>query len=531
MICRIKSGECAKVFGPWNRLRQRDAENSVALHVHAILFKSKMRDSEAPNNSTGMNRGSAGFSGYPSDCEWPHPQVVGKVFYTRGVTSREIYSAAFESTEPELFHAVCDSNVTLVEKLLVEKHDPNAIFRLKTSFEGENRSYSQYALHRAVQTGNKDLVHILLKHGSDPNCRNGQEKTPLQLLFRVIKKRNLARDYPLERRSSDPVIVEMLLKAGADLMLSDHNLGHITTYLTCNGWSLLEILITAGTNHNNAILRHRLIEECLFTLVTKCGQRDSNGKCGYGVLKSCLEAGLTPHVLRKGLEHAIQHNVPNAVLLLIKAGADVNFVFTDSQDQMVTPFGLALNLVTTSLDSISKRPILSHLSCGPPVIYACGYINSLLSVLWLLAKSGAISTWSRNDGCRLVQFEVALRSAYQEVGRLCREKNWSSEHHSAAQHHIQRCLDILQEIQPPMSLLDFCRIAVRQALGTGLEDKLAQLGLPVPVRDCILLDDLQDIVDGIARYEWPGSVSTLAVRVYLLHGHELPAEHFSGMDD
>ena len=326
----------------------------------------------------------------PPSPKWPHPDAVEHVFYVKGVKSHQTRITAFESTEPELFHAVCDKDVALVEKLLGEKHDPNAIFQLKIEFEGENRSYTQYPLHRAVQTGNKDLIDVLLKHGSDPNCTNGQGVTPLYLLLRLLQ-----------------------------------------------------------TNPS----------------------------------------------------YSSEHGV-HVVLLLIKAGSDVKFEFTDKQEKIVTPLHLALNKMTTTLynllDNISNRTLATSLYPSQWVS-GCGGMESEFSILWLLAKSGAIGTWSNDVGCRLTQLEVPLKSVCEKASHLSEEMYWPLHHISAIQKHIQRCLDILQEIHPPMNLLELCRIAVRQALGPGLEGKLEQLGLPVPVKDCILHHDLQAFVDGLSQ--------------------------------
>ena len=270
----------------------------------AIVFiKRKMSDSEASSDSfafsvssdAGSTPGSSpGSYQYPS-LGWPHPLAAKKIFYTRGVTSHQVGHAAFESTEPELFCAVCDNDVALVEKLLVEKHScPNAIFRLKIQFEGVNMSYTQYPLHRAVQTCNKNLVDVLLRYGSDPNCTNGQEKTPLQLLFRLIRRSTTAMiiDYsdPAERHPaiiremlktdrhfSYPIIMEMLLKAGADMKLDAKTLTHIMSGppQTYHRWSLLEVLVTAGTD-----VRDQLTE--------KCHNDDNDESCVFITLVSVM---------------------------------------------------------------------------------------------------------------------------------------------------------------------------------------------------------------------------------------------------
>ena len=500
-----------------------------------------MSDSESSASSSDSDSSSTSDNSfvpqYPTDLGWHHPGLVQEAFYGVGVTSRQARSPSFrrQSTESKLFQAVCDNDVALVENLLVEGHDPNAIFQLKTSFERDTRSYTQYPIHRAVQTGNKDVVDILLKHGSDPNYRDGQGTKPLYLLFRLNRSSIVDSD---GRRPSDPVIVEMLLKAGATITLSDQNIRDIIAgeLLPFNRWSLLEMLVTVGTYHNHANFRNLLIEKCrnykkdtscvFFTLVTKCGESDSNGKCGYGVLESCLKGGLEPDVLRHGLKLAIDHVVPNAVLLMIKAGADVNFEFTDGQEEMVTPFDLVLNRVNESVSNLPTNvSVLTHISYSKLTLI-CRDIDARFSVLWLLAKSGATCIWSRDVGCRLVQVRMSLRSVYGEVDRLIREEIWSLEHYSAVQNHLQRCLDIIQKIPPLMSLLDLCRIAVRKALGSGLEDKLEQLGLPVPVKDCILHHDLQAIVDGIVPLDEgperrlpPGLQSSL--RGSLLTGFEI----------
>ena len=443
-----------------------------------------------------------------SPCAWPHSQVVEEVFYGKGMTSLDMLEACsvgagFESAEPELFRAVCDNNIALVERLLVEKHVPNAITQLKVECQGEYRTFSQYPLHRAVQTGNKDLVDILLKHGGNPNCRNGQGVTPMQLLLRFIQAGSSDCDLD-ECRPSDFVIAEMLLKAGAtDITLSDQTITHIMNGPPAihNHWTLLEMLVKEGNVRNCLIKKCRnCYDDILFPMVLGCGQPDSNGKYGYTVLESCLKGGLGPGVLRHGLKLTIVHASPKAVLLWIKAGADVNFEFTDIGGNRFTPFLLALKKVTEALntDKMSGCPIYSGVS---QVIEKCATIDSQFTILWLLAKTGAIRTWSRDIGCHLAQFEVSLRSVNEKVDRLSWERNWSLEHHSAAQNHLQRCFDILKEIQPEMNLLAMCRIAVRQALGPGLEDKLEQLELPVTLKDCILHHDLQAFVDAMPTYE------------------------------
>ena len=309
-------------------------------------------------------------------------------FYTIGVQSNGIQHWEFETAEPELYFALCGSNAALAEQLLVEKHDPNAIFRLKVGFTGE--SYTHYPLHRAVQTGNKYLVDILLKHGSDPNCRDGQGMTPLCLWLH--------------------------LRLSFRRILSDHL--------------------------------------CLYDI----------------------------HIL----------------LQLIKAGSNVKIGFTDQKENKVTPLQLVLNIVTTTLDGVFKV-ISSRTRYASQRVPYCRFVELKFSILWLLAKSGAICTWSRDVGGCMTQLQLSLISVCEKASRLSREYHWPLHHLSAIQNHIQRCLDILQEIQPPMSLLDLCRFAVRQALGSGLEDKLEQLGLPVPVKDCMLPHDLQAIVDGLSH--------------------------------
>ena len=363
-------------------------------------------------------------------------------------------------------------------------------------FGGVNLRYNvaKHPLHRAVQTGNRDLVALLLKHGIDPNGTNELGQTPLHLLFvRLISPYY----FSTPGRFSDPVIAGMLLKAGADMTLDEDTLVKlfISASLNNNIWSLLGVLIAERNDAKKQLIERCRKKDAFNFLVMECGRPDSNGKYGYDILESCLKVGVEPHVLRHGLQLAIEFVVLNAVLLLIKTGADMDLDFAGHAGKMLTPFHFALNHVTTFMNIM---PVKLHKSVAryPISDKDFQHIDSRFRVLWLIAKAGG-RTMSSVVRFNLAHCKVTLRSVYDRF--LLDRRYWPLQSHSAVQNHLRLWLDILNEIQPPTSLLDLCRIAVRQALWPGFEDKLKKLALPVPLRDCILpTDHLQAIVDGIA---------------------------------
>ena len=115
------------------------------------------------------------------------------------------------STEMDLYWAVRQNNVPLVGKMLTQNQSSNAIFRWKV--KGGSRDFFQFPLHRAVQTGNPELVELLLQHGSDPNSCDSIGCTPLQLLFLCNMYTNVFRVGP-DCCQTYPDIARMLLEGG-----------------------------------------------------------------------------------------------------------------------------------------------------------------------------------------------------------------------------------------------------------------------------------------------------------------------------
>ena len=402
------------------------------------------------------------------------------------------------STEMDLYWAVRQNNVPLVGKMLTQNQSSNAIFRWKV--KGESRKFFQFPLHRAVQTGNPELVELLLQHGSDPNSCDSVGCTPLQLLFLCNMYTNVFRVGP-DCCQTDPDIARMLLEGGT--RIDEEMWCPLFRFanrrrMPCR-WSFVGLLLLAENSGRN-----RLLNECrdcdndngdFFRIVTECGRGDFNGRFGYEVLEHCLKAGVEQHILNHSIQLAIKQwmNMPTfkKVLLLIKAGVDVNAEWEDN-GQMTTPFHFILNEVTILIDKYLKRSCVEE--------FQSGELDTGFSILWLLIKSG-----SRPLGdlySHLGRIEVPLRSIYDMTHTNSQIKNWSCRRHSAVLGHLQRCLDIIREIQPPSSLMELSRIVAQRALGPWSEDKVQQLQLPRRIKETLNYHDCQAIVDGVAKYHW-----------------------------
>ena len=394
-----------------------------------------------------------------------------------------------------LYWAVRLNNVPLVEKLLIQNHNPNAIFRWKFEFDGESREFFQFPLHRAVQTRNPGLVELLLQHGSEPNSIDSVGRTPLQLLFQC--NADLTNDYTADRSSTDPVVAGILLKGGTKIDEEMWcSLFAIAIRTAPSRWSFLELLLSEENSGRN-----RLLDECrdcdnddgtFFRIVTECGEDDLNGRYGYGVLEHCLKAGVEQHILQHSLQLVLKQAIvfPIAVLLLIKSGVDVNAEIDDN-GKRTTPFHFVLGMVTKLIDECLETDSIYE--------YQSVELDSDLSILWLLIKAG--SSYVADICSHLSQIEVSIRLIYEKTHHYSEKWNWSCRRHSAVLGHLQRCLDIIRGIQPPYSLLELSRIVVRKALGPWLEDRVEQLQLPEQIKDYMKYHDCQAIVDGVSIYD------------------------------
>ena len=405
------------------------------------------------------------------------------------------------SSEMDLYWAVRLNNVALVEKLFTQNHSPNTIFRWKFEFEGGSREFFQFPLHRAAQTGNPELVELLLQHGSDPNSIDSVGRTPLQLLFQCNV--DLTSDRTADRSSTDPVVAGILLEGGTKI---DEEMWCSLFALANRSvparWSFLELLLSEENCGRN-----RLLDDCrdcdnddqtFFRIVTECGEGDINGMYGYRVLEYCLKAGMEQHVLQHSLQLAIKQEAifPAAILLLIKAGVDVNAEIVD-KGKTATPLYFLFSKITKLIGKYLERDFIDE--------FHSGELDSEFSIVWLLIKAGNVSHISSSSFdiySHLGQNETSIRLLYDKTLHYSEKKNWSCRRRVAVLGHLQRCLNIIREIQPHNSLMELSRIVVRKALGPWSDDKMDQLQLPARIKECIKYHDCQAIVDGVAKYDW-----------------------------
>ena len=457
-----------------------------------------MSDAEDKTSSLSSSEESDSLHFNPVRPEWLHPYLADNSFRVQGITSLETRTRGLcRSAELELYWAVCDNNVSLAEKLLAESHSPNAIFRWRVEFAEETREYSQFPLHRAVQSGNPELVGLLLQYGSDPNSKDCAGRTPLEVFFLRGDLTKMV-DFNNYHAAMNIVIAEMLLKRATEIdEVMWYTLFNLANETVMARWSFMELLLLDKRRSYPILAEYCNIDyelNILYNIVSECGEVDDNSRYGYGVLEHCLKAGVDPRILQRCLGVAIKHHptLLIAMILLIKAGVNVNCKLEDSKGKTVTPLRFVLEKITESVDRYLEKCFADETQSGD--------LDSEFSALWLLIKAG--SGFPADIHGQLVHVEVSIKLLYDKARLYSETNNWSCRRRSAVLSHLQRCLDIIQEIQPPYSLMELSRIVVRKALGPWSEDRVEQLKLPLRIKECITYHDCQTIVDGVGKYDW-----------------------------
>ncbi|KEZ43254.1 Uncharacterized protein SAPIO_CDS4950 [Scedosporium apiospermum] len=221
----------------------------------------------------------------------------------------------------------------------------------------------------AVESGNLEMVKVLIKSGADPNFRPNSEKSPLgqaiQLLHAplvrylldhgAIVSAAVSSDIASIARRPTPEIISMLEGARAP--------GETTFY---------DILSAASDSNIFSVFlsTHNVSEEMALLALRLAITRNMSGEVlcliQHGPLRGCDEA------LRQVIEHGLQH-LPNEkvklfVKLLIQEGAhpDVFELLQEMLDNYKWDDGLANILIDTGFDLQLNGPRLVEcaLACG-----------------------------------------------------------------------------------------------------------------------------------------------------------------------
>ena len=458
-----------------------------------------------------------------------------RLFYREGVTSEEVRipdecirrCISMISAEMELYMAVCDNNVSLVETLIAKNHNPNTVFRMRVYetdmirrnhmeeiYDGIGEGYSQFPLHRAVllQPSNPDLIQILLQNGSDPNSKDGEGHTALYRFFECRRQ-----DYGWRFASDSPdyLIAESLLK-GTTVGLDGDDGRFLFNLLADDlgseeecAWSFLEQLFSAGLD-----VKDWMFQECyycdddeeyqnFYQIVQHCHKPDDKGTRGFGVLEHCLKIGTEPEqntigaeplILQNGLILALNESrvSPTTVFILIRTGVDLNFQFPENN---FTPVNFILNKITKRLNRYSDRAYLDEKQ-------SAGF-DARLTTLWLLITAG--SEPSADFTRCLIEIESSLMLSHARTCCYVESESctWSKRRRSAVLGHLQRSFDILQEMQCPRSLFELSCIAARRAVGSERQHAVEQLKLPLHITEILTrYHDCQAIANGFSRHEW-----------------------------
>ncbi|HEY3932022.1 MAG TPA: ankyrin repeat domain-containing protein [Verrucomicrobiae bacterium] len=184
-----------------------------------------------------------------------------------------------------LHYAAEQPNVAVVEELLNAGADPNALTK-----NAWNRGYTP--LIYALRAGNREVVRLLIKHGTNLSSKIGRKQAMSPLCAAIDAQRD---DVPAATIRD---LVLLLLEAGAD---------------------------PNGTGDANATAIYRL------ALVEANNPKEIPFDIANELLGKLLKAGAKPDWLDKfgspPLENAILRQNPGAVKLLLEAGADVNRIF------------------------------------------------------------------------------------------------------------------------------------------------------------------------------------------------------------
>lgn len=175
-----------------------------------------------------------------------HGAVLAGVSQVRMDKCRTSVNKTEYAKYPDEFVADPQEILTLVQRMLTLKADPNAVTRHPTpGAAGQVRinpaPVGSAPLHIAAETGNADLIRLLLEHGGNPNLLRSDGHSPLSVAT----------------RADDLLSVKLLLAHGGDArriynptdtVIDEVSVGGIESTSVRGEQSLLHIAAAAGSS-------------------------------------------------------------------------------------------------------------------------------------------------------------------------------------------------------------------------------------------------------------------------------------------
>ena len=349
-------------------------------------------------------------------------------------------------------------------KMLLEKHcDVN-----------KNNGFQRTALHVTAQRGHAKTLELLLQHGADVNTPDILGRTPLlwacknaRLTARLIEAGadvNHRDTFGVSTLADAASIgntdtARELLRAGARVNATDLN--GCTALMMAAKWGhyeMADLLLKSGAAP--------AMESCIgMTAIHEAaGVQDASQ-----IIRRLLEAGVDPNVcnwrVNSPIVLAIElGKVENVKVLVLKGNCRVDFTFS-LYGRLFTPLQLCL------------LQILELVGVAAPKLQLTGVekseFNDHLKILKLLLASGVRvhrSLWAYNI------------DKLQECARINRQTQHS---------------DVLSQLKESAkcasSLRHRCRQAIRVHCGKDLATMLAEVPLPLPLKDFIMITNLDNL--------------------------------------
>ena len=250
-----------------------------------------------------------------------NPRTI-KLYVSKGIyippdQARRVLLEAVRSKDPETVVTVLKSLKTMYWKAKV----PQNLFEIINATDAHGFSPLAYA---AIY-GSRDIAHLLLEYGADPNRKDNYGSTPL--MHAVL--------------NDHPDVVDLLIDYGA--RVNEKGGVHIKSFRVPGGSALMAAVLGGSV---------RCVKK-LISMNANLEDEDDSGKTalmyaaaqGYlGIVKLLVDAGSKldhkDEFGRTALVHAIIHRHPSIVKFLLNAGANVNI-----QDiQHLTPLQYAFSV-------------------------------------------------------------------------------------------------------------------------------------------------------------------------------------------
>ena len=159
---------------------------------------------------------------------------------------------SYEWGEYILHKAASEGDRATLQQLLEEGYSPSTTGGISCWLRGASEIHTRTPLHYATKHGHLDCIRLLLKHGANPNSKDGDGYTPLHYLCQIY---NPSQGHHDDLRQC----VTSLVQCGADIRAK-----------TNSGKTPLEVALT----QKNSICREAIEKQCMYILTgnwQRCG--------------------------------------------------------------------------------------------------------------------------------------------------------------------------------------------------------------------------------------------------------------------